>query len=150
MQIHLLYGTETGTAEILCDDLKDELEGEIESEVQSLEDMAPADLSKDALNVFVVATTGSGDLPFTAIPFFDKLEAEKPDLSEIQFAIFGLGDKTFAATFNFGSEKVMNKLLELGAKQVGARGLFDASGNDMPEEVAMPWLRETLEAASVS
>ncbi|MEM7732575.1 MAG: flavodoxin domain-containing protein [Pseudomonadota bacterium] len=150
MQIRLLYGTETGTAEILCDDLKDELDGEIECEVQSLEDMGPADLSTDALNVFVVATTGSGDLPFTAIPFFDKLQAEKPDLSNIQFAIFGLGDKTFAATYNFGSQTVMDKLLELNAKQVGARGMFDASGNEMPEEVAMPWLRETLEAASVS
>ena len=150
MQIRLLYGTETGTAEILCDDLKDELDGEIECEVQSLEDLGPGDLSTDALNVFVVSTTGSGDLPFTAIPFFDKLQAESPDLSNVQFAIFGLGDRTFAATYNQGSEKFMEKLLELKAKQVGSRGTFDASGNEMPEEVAMPWLRETLEAASVS
>ncbi|MEL6992577.1 MAG: flavodoxin domain-containing protein [Pseudomonadota bacterium] len=150
MQIRLLYGTETGTAEILCDDIKDELDGEIECEIQSLEDVGPSDLSTDALNVFVVSTTGSGDLPFTAIPFFDKLQAEKPDLSNIQFAIFGLGDKTFAATYNFGSETVMNKLLECKAKQVGQRGIFDAASNEMPEEVALPWLRETLEGASVS
>ena len=150
MQIRLLYGTETGTAEILCDDIKDELDGEIECEIQSLEDVSPSELSTDALNVFVVSTTGSGDLPFTAIPFFDKLESETPDLSSIQFAIFGLGDKTFAATYNFGSEKVMNKLLECKAKQVGQRGIFDAASNDMPEEVALPWLRQTLEAASVS
>ncbi len=150
MQIRLLYGTETGTAEILCDDIKAELEGEMDCDVSSLENVDPSELSTDALNVFVVSTTGSGDLPFTAIPFIDKLKAAKPDLSNIRFAIFGLGDRTFAATFNFGSEQVMNQLLECKAKQVGARGIFDAASNEMPEDIAMPWLRETLEGAAVA
>jgi flavodoxin len=150
MQIRLLYGTETGTAEILCDDIKEELDGEIECDVASLEDVAPADLKGDDLNVFVVSTTGSGDLPFTAIPFMDKLNAETPDLSKIRFAIFGLGDRTFSATFNQGSEQVMTKLLECKAQQIGQRGIFDAASSEMPEDVAMPWLRETLSTVSVS
>ena len=103
MQIRLLYGTETGTAEILCDDIKDELDGENVCQIQSLEHVGPSDLSTDAPTVFVGSTTGSGDLPFTAIPVFDKLQADKPDLRNLPFAIFGLGKQTYAPTSNFGS-----------------------------------------------
>jgi MioC protein len=37
-------------------------------------------------------------------------------------------------------------LCEFGAKQVGERGLFDASTGEMPEDLAIPWLRDILEA----
>ena len=44
MKITLLYGTESGNAEMLCDDLMEELEGENECKVSSLADIAPDEL----------------------------------------------------------------------------------------------------------
>ncbi len=145
MQIHFLYGTETGTAEFLCDDLTDALPDDYDCTVTSMENVDPASLDADTFYVLVSATFGSGDLPGTAQPFFDALEDRKPDLSHVRFAVFGLGDRTFAETFNFGSKKLMEQMLACKAQMIGERGIFDASSRDMPEEVAVPWLKDILD-----
>ncbi|MEM9141137.1 MAG: flavodoxin domain-containing protein [Pseudomonadota bacterium] len=144
MQIHFLHGTETGTAEFLCEDLQSAIQSDAESEITSLDEIQPSALTNDKFYVFVTATFGSGDLPGTAQDFFDALERDKPDLSHVRFAIFGLGDTTFGETYNQGSEKLMTQLLACNAKMVGERGLFDASSSDMPEDVAIPWLKGVM------
>ena len=50
----------------------------------------------------------------------------------------------FADTFAFGSRILMELLLERGAKMVGERGIHDASGFDMPEDIALPWVQEIM------
>lgn len=148
MKLEFLHGTETGTAEIVCEDLDAAVSSHVQTTINSLEDTDPAMLDGDTLYVVVCSTFGSGDLPSTAEPFVDKLNATKPDLSHVSFAIFGLGDRTFGETFNQGSEKLMAALLERNATLVGERGIADASSADMPEEVAIPWLQDILQAAA--
>ncbi|MEM7295361.1 MAG: flavodoxin domain-containing protein, partial [Pseudomonadota bacterium] len=121
------------------------LSGEHECEIASMEDLSPSEMGPDAHYIFVTSTTGTGDLPTTAIPFVDDLRAGKPDLSHITFSIFGLGDMGFADTFNFGSKQLMEALLELKARMVGERGIFDASSAEMPEDIALPWLKSVLD-----
>ena len=58
-------------------------------------------------------------MPATAAPFFEVLEANRPDLNGIRFSIFGLGDRVFAETFNQGSEKLMKELLACNATLIG-------------------------------
>lgn len=140
--IQYLYGTESGTAEMLCEDLAAETAGEI----MSLADCDPATLNGETLYVIVCSTFGSGDLPMSAEPFFDALQKNTPDLSAVKFAIFGLGDMIYADTFGHGSEKIMNAMLERGATLVGERKVFDASSGDMPEDVGVPWLQGVLAA----
>ncbi|MEM9707710.1 MAG: flavodoxin domain-containing protein [Pseudomonadota bacterium] len=147
MNIHFLSGTETGSAEMLCEDLEAEFGGEFSCKVSSLDDVAPTELDGETFYIVVTSTHGSGELPFTAQGFFEKLEAAKPDLSHVRFAIFGMGDRTFGETFNQGSERMMNALLAAKANQVGERGIHDASSSDLPEEVAIPWLRTILSQA---
>ncbi len=113
-----------------------------------MNDVDPTSLDPDVLYVLVSATFGSGDLPGTAQVFFDTLEAQKPVLSDIRFAVFGLGDRTFAETFNHGSQRLMEQMLACDAKMIGERGLFDASAPDMPEDIALPWWTETLDRLS--
>ncbi len=140
MKLHFLYATETGSSEMLCEDMEAELEGGFECEVGNMGECSPGDLDADAFYVFVVSTYGNGDLPSTALPFWDALEAHKPDLGNIRFAIFGLGDMVFDETFNNGSRQVMDKLNELGATMVGERGLYDASTGTPPEDTGLPWV----------
>lgn len=144
MNIQILYGSETGSAEMLCDDLKTEIGDAASTEILDMGEVDPATLDGDSTYLFVTSTYGSGELPMGAQPFLDKLEAGKPDLSQVRFAIFGLGDRVFADTFAKGSEVLMNKLKELGAQQIGERGIHDASSADMPEDIAVPWLQEIM------
>lgn len=144
MNIHFLYGTETGSAEMLCEDLELELGEAVSSTIDNMGEVDPASLDGDTFYVFVTSTYGTGDLPMAAQPFYDKLESEKPDLSKVRFAIFGLGDMVFAETFAFGSRILMEKLIEQGAVMVGDRGIHDASSADLPEDVAGPWLKSIV------
>ncbi len=140
MKIALLYGTETGNSEILCDDMKDKLEADYECSIVSLGDATPSELDPKAFHIFVTSTYGNGDLPAGAATFYDTLTDEKPDLAGIRFAIFGLGDMVFDYTFAQGSEKLMTALKQCNATMVGERGIYDASSSDMPEDIGLPWL----------
>ncbi|WP_136442553.1 flavodoxin domain-containing protein [Pacificoceanicola onchidii] len=144
MKIHFLYGTETGNSEILCDDMQDELGADVTSRISDMGTVDPADLDPEEFHIVVTSTYGNGDLPSTAVSFSDALAETKPDLSGIRFAIFGLGDMVFAETFAQGSKTLMEQLLACKAEQVGERGIFDASGADMPEDIGVPWLHGIL------
>ncbi|MEM6942365.1 MAG: flavodoxin domain-containing protein [Pseudomonadota bacterium] len=145
MKLQLLYGTETGTAEVLCDDLKAAVDERVDCSIVDMDATKPAVLEGDTFYILVSSTTGSGDVPGSAENFYKALTTEKPDLSHVRFAIFGLGDRTFGDTFAQGSEKIMAAMIACQATMVGERGIFDASSNDMPEDIAIPWLEQLLE-----
>ncbi|MEM7058045.1 MAG: flavodoxin domain-containing protein [Pseudomonadota bacterium] len=144
MQIHFLHGTETGTAEFLCEDLQAAFGDAHDTQISSLEDVDVSALENGPLYVVVSATFGSGDVPGTGVDFYEALQKNKPDLSHIRFAVFGLGDTSFGDTYNQGSEKLMTEMLACKAEMVGERGLFDSSSPEMPEDIAIPWLTDLL------
>ncbi|MEM1371313.1 MAG: flavodoxin domain-containing protein [Pseudomonadota bacterium] len=148
MQVKFYYATQTGNAETLCDDLKHALPDGTSGEIIDLGDADAANLEKDALHVFVSATTGAGEVPDHGVDFWEGLVDNKPDLSHVRFAVFGLGDTSFDDTYNGGSQKLMEALLACKAKQVGERGLHDASSGEMPEDVGTPWLEKILSQAA--
>lgn len=148
MKIHFLYGTVSGTAEFLCDNLKDRVSDAFDCRVSSMDDVDPSALDAETFYVLVSATYGSGQLPDNAQPFFDALQERKPDLSSIRFAIFGLGDRSFGETFNNGSKILMTQMLACNARMVGERGLHDASSEELPQSVAVPWLMGILNQLS--
>ncbi|WP_343561684.1 flavodoxin domain-containing protein [Kiloniella sp. b19] len=143
MRLEFLYGTETGTAEFVCRDLQEALP-DIPSTIISLEDKSLDAFDTDTLHVIICSTFGAGELPETAKPFYDRLTSTQPDLSHVRFAMFGLGDTDFDDTFGVGSELLMKALLASKATMIGERDVFDASGTDMPEDVAIPWLKNIL------
>ena len=91
MKIGLYYGSETGNSEMLCEDIEAELGAEYDCHIASLADVDPSTLAKDTFYFFVTSTFGNGDLPSTALPFEEAMQGQKPDLSGVRFAIFGLG-----------------------------------------------------------
>ncbi len=144
MKLHFLYGTETGNAEMLCEDIEADFGAGFDITISNMGEVDPKTLEADTFYFIVTSTYGNGDFPATAAAFPDALEADNPKLGHVRFAIFGLGDMVFAETFNHGSERLMNMLIERGAQMVGERGLHDASGLDLPEDLALPWAQDIL------
>ncbi|MEM8578505.1 MAG: flavodoxin domain-containing protein [Pseudomonadota bacterium] len=145
MKIHFLYGTETGNSEMLCEDMQAELGDAVESRISNMGDVGPTELDPSEFHVFVTSTYGNGDLPQTAVSFTDTLEADKPDLSNIQFAVFGLGDMVFSGTFAHGSKTLAEQMVACKATMIGERLTHDASGHEMPEDIGLPWLSTVLD-----
>jgi MioC protein len=147
MNITVLYGTETGNAEMLAEDVAAHLEGDHAVSCTNLSDFAPADFTADHFYLVICSTYGDGELPASAKPFAAAMEAEKPDLAGIHFAIFGLGDTEYDSTHNFGSQIVAGLLAAQGATQVGERVIHDASGAHMADDLAMEWADASVERA---
>ncbi|MCT8997585.1 flavodoxin domain-containing protein [Chelativorans intermedius] len=148
MKITVLYGTETGNAEMLAEDIASELQSEHTVECCNLCDFPPDAFKSDHLYLIVCSTYGDGELPASAQPFAEALETTAPDLSGIHFAVFGLGDSEYEETFNFGGKRMAELLAARGATQVGERAKHDASGSDMPEDIALPWAEEVIALAA--
>ncbi|MDR5654204.1 flavodoxin domain-containing protein [Ruixingdingia sedimenti] len=139
MNITVLYGTETGNAEMLAEDVVAHLGAGHDVACTNLSDFAPGDFTPDRFYLVICSTYGDGELPASAKPFAAAMEAERPDLSGIHFAIFGLGDTEYDTTHNFGSRIIADLLTGQGATQVGPRVTHDASGSEMAEDLAMDW-----------
>jgi len=148
MDITILYGTETGNAEMLAEDIQAALEDAGHAVVvENLADVSPADLDTSRLHLVVCSTYGDGELPASAKPFGEAMQA-KPDLSGLRFGVFGLGDSEYES-FNGGSAQIEAMLCGAGALRIGERVTHDASGSDMAEDVALPWAEAVIEAAGV-
>lgn len=135
MPAAILYGTETGNAEMLAEDIA----SHIGAAVTNLSDFDPADFDRDTLYLIVCSTYGDGELPASAQPFAERMAAQKPDLTGLRFAVFGMGDSEYPETFNFGGKRIEDLLTAAGARMVGERVTHDASGPDMADDLALPW-----------
>jgi MioC protein len=147
MKISILFGTETGNAEMLAEDIQAELEGEHEVTCDNLADTDPTALDPSRLYLLVCSTYGDGELPASAQPFAEAMASAKPDLSALHFGIFGLGDSEYDETFNHGPKQLAELMLAHGARQIGERVAHDASGPDMVEDLALPWAEQVVAEA---
>lgn len=138
MKIAVLYGTETGNAEMLAEDIAAHL-SDHDTRVANLSDTAPGDLEPGTFYLVVCSTYGDGELPASAKPFAEHLQAADPDLTGLHFAVFGMGDSAYPETFNHGGKRIEALLTGAGAVMLGERVTHDASGNEMAEDLAMPW-----------
>lgn len=147
--IHILFGTESGNAEMVADDLAEALERRgWEYEVASMDTFDVEQLTSVEFAFFITSTYGDGELPMTTAPFHDHLVSVKPDLGGLRFAAFGLGDRTYD-TYNNAITVLAATLTDLGAEQVGETGRHDASGGESYTDTALAWLDQLLETASL-
>jgi MioC protein len=140
MKLHLLVGTMTGTAQLVAQEL--ELawdDGETQVETLLMDRLDASVFQKEGVFLLVTSTYGQGDVPDNARNFYEDLKARRPDLSRVRYGVFGLGDRTYAETFNFGGKRFDELLQELGAQRVGERVQHDASSGVLPEEMATQW-----------
>lgn len=142
----ILFGTESGNAEMVAEDLATELGGAPGAEIADMTDFDPADFTPTDSYIVVCSTHGDGELPSGARPLFDALEDQRPDLTGIRYSIFGLGDSSYE-TYSHGSEIIDELLRDLGAERIGAYGRHDASDGTLPNDDALEWLRTVFIAA---
>ena len=143
MKVSVIYATESGNSEMLAEDLVSGIGDEYGAEVLSIDEVDPANLEPETFYAFVTSTYGEGDLPETGQTFVEALASKQPDLSAVRFGVFGLGDTSYE-TFNHGSTTLMEALLARKASMIGERGTHDAASGEMPEDIALPWLKNLL------
>ena len=140
MKLTLLVGTMTGTAQLVAQEL--ELvwdDGELQVETLLMDKLDSSVFEREGVFLVVTSTYGQGDVPDNAKALYEDLKAKRSDLSRVRYGVFGLGDRTYAETFNFGGKRFDDILTELGAQRIGERVKHDASSGVLPEEMAAEW-----------
>ena len=140
--VTVLFGTESGGAEMVADDLRRSLGDD--AEVRDLADPRPEDLDPARTHVVVCATYGDGEVPTSARPFHRALVERRPDLSGLRYAVFGMGDRSYTRTYSRGSELVDEALAACGARRFGEYGRHDAGGPVEAADAALEWLEGVL------
>jgi MioC protein len=142
-KVCILFGTESGNAEFAAEDMAAGISGR-EVEVYDMSDFNVSDFSPENLYLIICSTHGEGDLPSGALPFHKALEAESPDLSGVEYAMFGLGDSSYD-NYSQGSEHIDRKFAELGAKRIGDYGRHDAHTGTLPNNDAISWTQGIIQ-----
>lgn len=145
MKIHILVGTMTGTAQLCAQEMELALDdGETQVSTLLMDRLDSTVFSSEGVFLICTSTYGQGDVPDNARALYEDLKAKRPDLSHVLYGVFGLGDRTYAETFNFGGKRFDELLSELGAQRIGERHKHDASSGVLPEETALEWCQEWL------
>jgi|SRR5687768_256528 len=145
LKITILVGTMTGTAQLCAQEMELALDdGETGVETLLMDGLDSSVFSKDSVFLVCTSTYGQGDVPDNARALYEHLQQARPDLSHVRYGVFGLGDRTYAETFNFGGKRFDEVLTGLGARRIGERHMHDASSGILPEETALEWCRQWL------
>ncbi|HWI38440.1 MAG TPA: flavodoxin domain-containing protein [Burkholderiales bacterium] len=140
MRITILIGTMTGTAQLCAQEMELAL-GDESTQIEALlmDGLDASVFEREGAFLICTSTYGQGDVPDNARALYEDLQKKRPDLSRVQYGVFGLGDRTYAETFNYGGKRFDDILTELGATRIGERYKHDASSGVLPEEMAVEW-----------
>jgi MioC protein len=142
-KITILIGTMTGTAQLCAQEMELAL-GDDQTRVEALlmDNLDASVFDREGVFLICTSTYGQGDVPDNARALYEDLQRKRPDLSKLRYGVFGLGDRTYAETFNYGGKRFDDILTELGASRVGERYKHDASSGVLPEETAVEWCQD--------
>nr|CAG4643053.1 EOG090X027R [Ilyocryptus agilis] len=140
--IVVFYGSQTGTAEEFAGRLAKEAARYgmkalvADPEECEMEDLCKLNEIRNSMAVFCMATYGEGDPTDNAQAFYEWLQGGDTDLTGLNFAVFGLGNKTYEH-FNAMGKYVDKRLEELGGTRVVEAGVGDDDAN--MEEDFLTW-----------
>jgi len=141
LELTILVGTMTGTAQLVAQELELRLDdGETRVYTKLMDGQDASVFDGGGLFLICTSTYGQGDVPDNARQLHDSLGSERPDLSRVHYGVIALGDRTYMDTFCNGGKRFDSLLGELGAHRIGEVMLHDASAGTMPEEVAAQWI----------
>ncbi|XP_034666441.1 NADPH--cytochrome P450 reductase [Drosophila subobscura] len=130
----VFYGSQTGTGEEFAGRLAKEgiryrLKGMVaDPEECDMEELLQLKDISNSLAVFCLATYGEGDPTDNAMEFYEWITNGDVDLTGLNYAVFGLGNKTYEH-YNKVAIYVDKRLEELGANRVFELGLGDDDAN---------------------
>merc|ERR1719210_4769 len=129
-RVTVLYGSDTGNSEVVAKNFQFELKRRgMKAKCLALNDVDIPDLQDESKVLAIVATAGQGDMPKSAVKFWEQmetfLETAPPDyLKDTKFAVFGMGDSSYVF-FNEAAKKIDNAFAKLGGERIQAIGLGD-------------------------
>ena len=129
-RVTILYGSDTGTSELVAKSFQFEMKRRgMKAKCMAFNDISVADLTDHKKILAVVATAGQGEMPKSAVKFWEEMEpfletAPADFLAETQFAVFGMGDSSYVF-FNESAKKVDEAFEKLGASRIMPLGLGD-------------------------
>jgi MioC protein len=145
LKIRILVGTMTGTAQLCAQEMELALDdGDTQVETLMMDGLDASVFTREGVYLICTSTYGQGDVPDNARGLYEDLQSKRPDLSQVRYGVFGLGDRTYAETFNFGGKRFDEILTQLGAERIGERHTHDASSGVLPEETALEWCQDWL------
>src|SRR5262245_62148692 len=145
MKISILVGTMTGTAQLCAQEMELTLaDDDVQVETLLMDKLDASVFEREGVFLVCTSTYGQGDVPDNAKALYEDLKARQPKLAHVRYGVFGLGDRTYAETFNFGGKKFDELLAGLGAERIGERHTHDASSGILPEETALEWCQDWL------
>jgi MioC protein len=146
VDITILVGTMTGTAEMVAQEVQQALEtAGHQANIQVMDGLDATVFQNGGTFLICTSTYGNGDVPDNAQGLFSSLETEKPDLSNVTYGVIALGDTTYKDTYCHGGIRFDKLLTELGARRAGEMMMHDASSGTLPEELAAQWIVPWLE-----
>ncbi|OAA81085.1 sulfite reductase flavoprotein alpha-component [Akanthomyces lecanii RCEF 1005] len=114
----VLYGSETGNAQEIAEELGRTCQRlHFQSTVEEMNAVALPALLQNELVIFVISTTGQGDMPHNSTLLWKRLLQRRLPadcLTQVQYTCFGLGDSTYLK-FNWAARKLIRRLSQLGA-----------------------------------
>jgi MioC protein len=153
LNIRILVGTMTGTAEMVAQEVQQTLEAAgHHASVEMMDNLDATIFDQGGTFLICSSTYGNGDVPDNAQALYASLESEKPNLANVTYGVIALGDRTYKDTFCHGGVRFDRLLTDLGARRAGDILKHDASSGTLPEEVAVqwvvPWVEQHLETSS--
>ncbi|KAI0391060.1 riboflavin synthase domain-like protein [Xylariaceae sp. FL0594] len=140
--ILILYGSETGNSEDAAGDIERmAMRLRFQTSLEEMNDVELSDLLRYSLVVFVIATTGQGDIPKNARKFWKSLLRKRLQpgcLSRVNFTTFGLGDSSYFQ-YNWAARKLHKRLTQLGAVEFLPRGEADERHEDGIDGTLLSW-----------
>lgn len=144
-KITILYGSQTGTAQDLAEQIYRESKlYHFHGPVQSMDSYDVTNLINEIFVIFVVATTGQGDEPDNMKAFWRFLlrrNLPKDSLSGLQYGVLGLGDSSYSK-FNFVAKRLGKRLTQLGGREIVPIGLCDDQHDLGASGVYFPWISD--------
>jgi sulfite reductase (NADPH) flavoprotein alpha-component len=145
-EVRVLFGTETGNAKTVAGRLAEAAAaGGIRARLAPLDDVSPDELAAGPAGtvpvLVVMATTGDGEMPYTAVKFWKAISGTSDlCLDGVPFAVLGLGDTGY---FDFCRAA---EVLDVRFEELGARRLLPMRTCDWDfDEVADEWVIDVLD-----
>ena len=138
--LHIVYGTQTGTAEELAYDIeKLSKDKGFDSKVFELDDISMDKLKEIKKLLIVTSTTGDGEVPDNGLTFWENLSIlTELNLSNLKFGVLALGDSSHYDFCNAG------KIIDEKLKDLGANRIIDRQECDFDTEGSMEWSEKFL------
>lgn len=138
-RVGIFVATMTGLADLCGEEIESAIsDAGIECERRLMDGLTSDAFAEFGLIVIVSSTYGHGEVPDNGLALFEAIE-RGVDLAGKDYAIFALGDRTYADTFCAAGDRWDAALSACGARRIVDIERHDASGGTLAEDIAGEW-----------